>query len=220
VKIAIIADIHGNLPALEAVLSNKEFLSADSRYCLGDLVGYYPFPDECVKRVAREKIPCVMGNHDYSAVCGVPCRQNEVGFKSLEMTKNFVSETALKFLSKLPHTLIVSADKRKLFLVHGSLDNHLDGYVYSEDKVAVPKGFDALCMGHTHKPFTRKEGEKLIVNPGSVGQPRDGDKRASFAVIDTEKMTAKIVRVKYDASVVIARTLELGFEEAAEALEK
>ena len=65
-KIALISDIHGNYPALKAVLESKAFQSADKAYCLGDLVGYYPYPEECVKRVMKEGIPCVMGNHDYS----------------------------------------------------------------------------------------------------------------------------------------------------------
>lgn len=219
-KIALISDVHGNYPALLAALESKEFREANEAYCLGDLVGYYPYPDECVKRVAREKIPCVMGNHDYGLVVNKPCRDNKVGVKSLELTRKLVSRETTAFLAKLPKKLVVKIGGRKLFLVHGSPENLLDGYVNPEDEVEVPNGFDILAMGHTHKPFFRKKRGKLVVNPGSVGQPRDARGGACFAIIDLDGLKVKFYRVPYDVSSIIKKTESMGFNEAADVLRR
>jgi len=219
-KIALISDIHGNYPALEAVLKNKSFQAAQRAYCLGDLVGYYPFPEECVKRVMRERIPCIMGNHDYGLVVNKPCRNNKIGIKSLELTRKLISQETINFLARLPKKRIIRIQGRKLFLVHGSPKNLLDGYVNRNDEIEIPKGFDVLAMGHTHKPFVRKIEEGIILNPGSVGQPRDGVKGACFAVIDLSRMKVKFFHASYNSSRVIEEIEKLGFIEAAEALKR
>ncbi len=216
----MISDIHGNYLALEAVLESEDFTAADKAYCLGDLVGYYPFPDECTMRIEKERIPCVMGNHDYSCVNNIPCRNNKVGRASLNLTRRLITHKSIDYLSSLPDKLEVDLEGRRVYLVHGSPDNHLDGYVYPKDEVTIPEGFDVLAMGHTHRQFTRTRFEKLIVNPGSVGQPRDGIKGACFCVFDTRTLRVVMHRVDYEASEVIKRTEVEGCQEAADALKR
>lgn len=218
-KIALISDIHGNYPAMEAVLESSAFQSADKAYCLGDLVGYYPYPEECVKRAIKEGIPCVMGNHDYSLVKGKPCLENRIGVKSFELTRKLVSSETVRFLSKLPEKLELEVSGKKLFLVHGSPSAPLNGYVNPEDEIQIPEGFDVLAMGHTHKPFAKKQGRGLIINPGSVGQPRNGAKGACFALFDSKSLETMFFNEAYDVKQVITKTRQLGFEEAANALE-
>jgi putative phosphoesterase len=219
-KIALISDIHGNYSALEAILKSSAYQSADKAYCLGDLVGYYPYPEDCVKRIKKERIPCVMGNHDHSLVKGKPCLKNQVGIKSFELTRKLVSSESISFLSKLPEKLELEATGKKLFLVHGSPSNPLNGYVNPDDDVKIPSGFDVLAMGHTHKPFAKKQGSNLVINPGSVGQPRNGVKGASFAVLDLPSMKTKFFNEQYKIEQVIMKTRKLGFEEAAKVLER
>ncbi len=218
-KIALISDIHGNYPALEAVLESPNFQSANKAYCLGDLVGYYPYPEECVKRLIKEGIPCVMGNHDYSLVNGKPCLENQVGIKSFELTRKLVSSETVQFLSKLPEKLELEVNGKKLFLVHGSPSDHLKGYVNPEDEIQIPEGFDVLAMGHTHKPFAKKQGNGLVINPGSIGQPRNGVKGASFAILDLPSLETMFFNIQYNPKKVIMKTRQLGFEEAANVLE-
>ncbi|OIO24892.1 hypothetical protein AUJ65_00185 [Candidatus Micrarchaeota archaeon CG1_02_51_15] len=219
-KIALISDIHGNYPALEAVLESQAFRSVKTAYCLGDLVGYYPYPEECVKRIMKEGIPCVMGNHDYSLVVGKPCQKNQVGLKSFELTRKLVSKEVVQFLSKLPKKMELKINEKSFLLVHGSPTDLLNGYVNPEDEVSIPEGFDGLAMGHTHKPFVKKKGGGLIINPGSVGQPRNGVKGACFALFDPDSLEAGLFSEPYDATQVIAKTRQLGSEEAANALEQ
>lgn len=218
-NIALISDIHGNYPALEAVMESEDFKAADQVYCLGDLVGYYPYPEECVARVRRQRIPCVMGNHDYSCVENRPCRNNRIGRASLELTRRLVSRQTIVFLSEVPDRLEVQLNKERLYLVHGSPENPLNGYVLPGDSVNVPIGCGILAMGHTHKQFSRNQSGRLLLNPGSVGQPRDG-KGACFAVLDLEGFRAGLHRVNYDPSEVIQKTEQLGCHEAAEKLRR
>jgi len=217
-RIALISDIHGNYQALEAVLGSEEFNSTEEAYCLGDLVGYYPYPEECVTRIKQERIVCVMGNHDYSCVENKPCYDNETGRLSLEITRKLVSLRTIDFLSKLPRKLEIELNNKRLYLVHGSPANLLNGYINPQDDVEVPAGFDLLATGHTHIQFSRRIASKLIVNPGSVGQPRDGIKGACLAVLDLEETSVSLTRVNYDASEVITRTAGLKCYEAADSL--
>lgn len=219
-RIALFSDVHGNLPALEAVFESKEFKECKAAYCLGDLVGYYQYPNECVELVRKHKIQSLAGNHDYACVANEPCRDNEVGLKSQRLMQRLVSENTKRFLASLPAKLEIEVAGKRFYLVHGSPANPRGGYVNPDDPVEVPAGFDLLAMGNTHKPFVRREGSAIVVNPGSVGQPRDGMKGACFAVVDTVKWDVIFHRAGYDASELIKKVDGLGLKEAAEALRR
>jgi len=194
-KIAVMGDIHANYRALAAVLADEAFRSADRRYCLGDIVGFGLQPDECVKRIKLENIPIVQGDHDSNTAHDVPCIGG-IEKASYELTKELITRESVIYLERMHKVLLDKVGGRKVMLVHGSPDFPLTGARYEKDLVRVPKGIDILLMGHTHIPFIRHEGDCLIVNPGSVGRPGDGDLRPSFALIDTTDMSAVIMRVK------------------------
>ena len=170
-------------------------------YCLGDIVGYGADPKEVIKILTRRKIPSIMGNHDYAVSAGDTLRFNpfasEAIFKNIEM----ISENDIKFLGELKKKMEIDVEGTKIFLVHASPRDPLWEYVYEGDNLKYhlqASQSDVLVMGHTHIPFVRKVGSGTVMNGGSVGQPRDGDPRASFLVYDSEKEEAEIVKVQYN----------------------
>jgi predicted phosphodiesterase len=216
---AVFSDVHANLPALEAALESAEEEGVDDFLFAGDTVGYGAHPNECIDLVRRYG-RSVMGNHDHTI--SSPDRyfdKNEGAQAALELTRKVIRGRNLRFLQGLPTHLSTG----NLFIVHGSPEAPLSEYVFEDDDA---EKFDAnikrffgvvhepiLVMGHTHQPFVRSVGGKLIVNPGSVGQPRDHDPRASYAIIDDRAMTAEIVRVPYATREVYASFLKAGLPE-------
>lgn len=196
-EVGIIADIHSNLPALEAVL--KDMGGVSSIYCAGDLVGYNPFPNEVIEIIRGKKVQCVLGNHDFAVLTGNTSFFNPRAAEAVEWTRKNISKGSLDFLRNLPYF-----NKNKFYLTHGSPESPLDEYVYPEFRNDVFERFfhvagsDTIILGHTHKPYIKRLDGKLVFNPGAVGQPRDGDPRASYGILDTDKMEARIFRTEYD----------------------
>lgn len=202
VKIGLISDIHSNLTAFKAVL--KDMPRVDQIICVGDLVGYAAEPNEVVNLVKSKRIKAVMGNHDYAAITRDVRGFNPIAAEAALWTAEKLSEENIKFLSDLPTELKINL-KQKLYVVHGSPRDHLNEYVFPEysnkelAKITENLDADVVILGHTHVPMHRMIMGKLIVNPGSVGQPRDRDWRASYAILsfdDEIKVTFK--RVEYD----------------------
>jgi putative phosphoesterase len=207
-KLNLIADIHANLPALEAVLDE---LPRAKTIHLGDVVGYNPYPREVIELLREKRIASVLGNHDHAVVTGDTAWFNPVAARAIEWTREQLGGEELAYLSSLPLEI-----KNEVYAVHGSPRRKLEEYVYPDYPKEVLSAFlklasrGVLAMGHTHIPFSRKLGGTLIVNPGSVGQPRDGDARASFACIDLATLEVEIVRVEYDISRVAKDILRAG----------
>ncbi len=215
-KVAFIADPHGNLPALEAVLNEIGNLKI---FCCGDLVGYNPFPNEVIEMLRNKKIPCILGNHDFVAAENdtsvfkrIELKEgfNPVAYKAIEWTQKNLKPENLKFLKSLP----LFYETKDFYMVHGSPRNPLEEYIfphhpYMESFLEGIKQ-NLLVLGHTHQPMIKKFGEKTILNPGSVGQPRDGNPKASFAIYDTKTQEAEIKRVEYDIEKVADKILESG----------
>ncbi len=200
-KIAIIADIHSNLEALKTVLKEIKKLDIKKIYCCGDIVGYGAEPNECVELISENKIISVKGNHDIGAVNLHDIELfNQWGRAAIKWSNKELSEENKRFLFKLPEFL----QEEGVYFVHGSPRNSLWEYVYPDYSVwdfrefFKKAGKDILVMGHTHIPFVRDFKGKLAVNPGSVGQPRDGNSKASFCILDTAKKKAEIKRVEYN----------------------
>lgn len=218
----IISDIHNNLEALNTVLS---FLKdkVDQIICLGDIIGYGPNPNECCEIIKQLDIPSVAGNHEYAALGKMDINWfNKNARDAILWTKKELKEKNLHFLNSLGEILNFS----DFTIVHGSLRDPINEYV---DSLRVALGtFERMkkkiCfIGHTHVPVIiglREDGnydgrvikdndiiylgdyQKAIINVGSVGQPRDGDKRASCGIFDTSRKEVSIFRLEYDIEAV------------------
>lgn len=207
-RIAIISDIHSNLPALEAVLDELEGMRI---FCLGDIVGYNPFPNEVVDLLRDRGIPSIMGNHDKAVITGDTSWFNPFAAKAIEWTIDELNEENMEYLSGLP-----MFHEDEFYAVHGSPGNPLEEYVFPDYPLEVLAGFfgytkrKAIALGHTHVPFQERIGEKLIFNPGSVGQPRDLDPRASYAIFDIYENEVDIMRREYDVARVADAIKKVG----------
>lgn len=221
-KIALISDVHSNLPALERVIEELEKESPDLWVCLGDIVGYGPFPSECIDLVRQKKMQCVYGNHDAGVVGTLSLKHfRNPNQKLIELTKSLISKDQLDWLESLP--LIIESDNNWM-AAHASPINP-ENWVYIDSafkgrEVLGKIEYDICFVGHTHKPSVVSnriglnrfvKGGKYLINPGSVGQSRDEDYRASCAIIDTDNWKYKNFRVEYDTEQVLTALMKLGF---------
>ena len=219
--VAVITDIHANLPALEAALARIEELGIERVYCGGDLVGYGPHPNEVCALLEERAIPTIYGNYDYAIArdlddCGcayVTPHDREIGQLSVEWTLANTRQPAKDFMRALPFDLRFEVSGTAVHLVHGS-PRKVNEYLFEDkparlyERLAAAEDADLLVFGHTHKPWVHDFGGVRFVNCGSVGKPKDGDPRAAFAVIDGDEVT--IERVAYDAAAVAAEVKAAG----------
>ncbi|MFB6241526.1 MAG: metallophosphoesterase [Candidatus Nanosalina sp.] len=202
-RVAVVSDIHSNIEAFEAVM--EDMPEVDKVLCAGDLVGYGVDPDAVVDKVRERGIEPVKGNHDEKIVTYENLdRFNRLARQALTYNRERISQENLEYLSQLPEKKSMSLGGSEVFMVHGSPRKPVEEYVREGD--VTPEFLDScfdsepdvLIMGHTHVPFVKKVSGTLVFNPGSVGQPRDSDPRASYALLDTETLEAEIHRVEYD----------------------
>ena len=215
--VAVITDIHGNLPALEAALARIEEQGIEEIYCGGDLVGYGPHPTEVCALLEARDIPTIYGNYDYAIArdledCGcayVDQRDRELGRRSVEWTLAHTSPEAKAFMRSLPFDLRFGVSDAQVHLVHGS-PRKVNEYLFEDkpaslyQRLARAEEAGTLVFGHTHKPWIHEYGGVLFVNCGSVGKPKDGDPRGAFAVLEDAgaRVDARIERMEYDADAV------------------
>ncbi|MBZ6495062.1 metallophosphoesterase family protein [Natrinema longum] len=200
-KVGLVSDIHSNRVALEAVL--EDMPPVDELLCAGDVVGYNPWPADCVDEMRERDVPTVMGNHDAAVAGDTPFRFNGMAKAGVEHAKTHLSDEELEWLSSLPPERLACDDRVKL--VHGHPDDpdRYTRYTYPEEFSPRLLGDeDVLVLGHTHVQGVRRFAEGIVVNPGSVGQPRDGDPRAGYAVVDLDALTVDTHRVEYDIDAV------------------
>ena len=223
--VAVITDVHGNLAALEAVLTRIDELSVDRVYCGGDLVGYGPRPDEVCRLIEQREIPTIYGNYDYAIArdledCGCAYRDRhdrELGQLSVDWTLEHTHRHAKDFMRGLPFDLRFELGGRRVRLVHGS-PRKVNEYLFADkptrtfERIAAGADCDVLVFGHTHQPWIAEFGRVLFVNCGSVGKPKDSDPRAAFAVLRAGQrgVRADIERVEYDATAVAREVEEVG----------
>ena len=237
-RVALVADIHSNLHALEAVLARVKELKPDRVICLGDIVGYNAFPSECIAMTAEHCDQIVMGNHDRESAGREPTIGTSSVARAAQIwTQAKLSESEMAWLNALPNKAI---EPDVYIAVHGCYLNpeHVNGYVTNtmlaanlaaiEKETAWPRV--AFC-GHTHVPMLAwtvgKTGEitsevpsaehawpvnarAVLINPGSVGQPRDFDPRAAFAIVDFDARTVTQHRVTYDVGLAAAAVMDAG----------
>ncbi len=206
--LALISDIHGNLPALKIVLEQIE--DADLILCAGDLVGYNPWPNEVIWEIRRRNIPCIRGNHDRAVVMNDYSYFNRYAAIAAMWTREQLSSENMKYLISLRDSLVLEYEGHRIAMHHGAPFDE-DYYVYPEEaneELLDYDNADILILGHTHVPFVKMFGKRVIINPGSVGQPRDGDPRASYALVDIKKRKYEIIRVQYPIQEVYDKIME------------
>jgi putative phosphoesterase len=225
-RVAVITDIHGNLPAFQATLSRIDELGIEVVYCGGDLVGYGPHPNEVCALIQERAVPTIYGNYDYAIArddhdCGcayVNTHDRELGQQSVEWTLAHTGKEAKDFMRGLPFDLRFALGKQRVRLVHGS-PRKVNEYLFEDkpartfERIAALADCDVLVFGHTHKPWTHSYGGVLFVNCGSVGKPKDGDPRAGFALLEVDPegiVVASIERVPYDAEAVAREVAAAG----------
>lgn len=231
-RLAILSDIHSNLEAFQAVCVDLERQKTDGIVCLGDMVGYGPDPEEVVRGVQELQCNTVMGNHEASLL--VEKARNWMNFQAREnsiRTEQLLSRKSLAFCRSLPQFLH-SGDT---WFVHGYPPESVFAYLFnqSDNKIAelfVSSDASLFFVGHTHdlKLVWQQQGNvmrsplfegrinlskvhKYIINAGSVGQPRDGDKRAKYLIWDNETRDLDVLFVPYDSRKTIRKIRELGF---------
>lgn len=200
-QVGLIADIHGNVPALEAVLDDMP--DVDRIVCVGDVVGYNPWPAACVERVRTVAALTVEGNHDRTVRTPEEYSHNEMAQAGLEYANRELSEDQLVWLDGLPRKTTI-ADGR--FLVVHDHPEVQDRYVQPSEFADLRPYLDeyeGVVIGHTHVQHQSTVDGRLIVNPGSVGQPRDKDPQAAYGVLDTDAGSVSLHRVEYDIDAVI-----------------
>jgi len=226
----ILSDIHGNLVALRAVLDTVEGLNVQRVLCLGDIVGYNPWPNECVQIIRERSIACVMGNHDrVAAGLEAPVNFNNSAREAILWTRRVLTQENRNYLAKIPDRRAVGSS---VILVHGAPrdpDEYIlssgiirENIVFMEERLDASLGF----FGHTHvsgifdgrndrtpiydgKYFLKKE-HVCLINPGSIGQPRDRNPGASFLIYDDDELSVQYYRIKYDVDTVYKSIVKEG----------
>lgn len=222
-KVAFIADVHSNLEALNAVLTDIEERGIKDVYCLGDLVGYGPNPNEVVETIMKKNIPTVCGNYDEAVgyekdSCGCsysPGREAEVGDESLRWTIKNTKRENKELLKSLPHRLSIEIENVKILLVHGSSMNYLLEYVKpttSAERLRLllkNVGEDIVVNGHTHLVMAKHTLGKTILNPGSVGRTKNGRAGATYLILNIDDFvySYEFVFVEYDVKKTIEKIL-------------
>lgn len=213
----VFSDVHSNLPALEAVLKSMAARGVQRKVCLGDLVGYGADADACVQMVKQNADICIIGNHDSVALR----RESSASFnvyarQAIEWTQSHLSDASVEYMKKLPYVV----EEERFTFVHASPMSPADwNYVTNLDDALEAFDFfstDFCLIGHTHNPvmvvmkdkeipriiegpaYRPGPGERILVNVGSVGQPRDRDPRACWCLIDSEGSWIEFVRVEYN----------------------
>jgi putative phosphoesterase len=222
--IAVFGDIHGNIEALRAAYRVVES-KAEKIFHLGDLGGYAPFVNEVADFLIEHSIDGVQGNYDDAVAndrehCGCKFEdpvQEQMTTRSFEWTKRRATEKTKEFLKGLPTRLPFSTQGKKLLLFHAA--PHKNNLYWYEDRpekffaeMAGKTDADILIYGHTHKPYRKDFGDRVFINAGSVGKPKDGDPRACVAFLEVtpEKVKTEFLRVEYDVEGTAAAIVEQG----------
>lgn len=206
----VLSDIHANRPALEAVL---DAAPDGPILCCGDMVGYYPWPNAVVARLDGRDLTAVRGNHDAAILQDRAHGFRGVAREALSWQRDRLDDATRSFLEAFPTRVETRIEGRRVVMVHGSPNSPLREYVSPGDvderfleRHGV--GADVLLLGHTHVPFAKRVGDTLVANPGSVGQPRDGNPDAAYAVLEGDGITHH--RVDYPVEEVVDAVAEAG----------
>lgn len=229
-RLGVISDIHSNLPALQAVLADMG--QVDQLWCLGDIVGYGPYPNECLDVLRQRDCLAIPGNHDWGCAGKISLEDFNVEARwACEWSRSVVSPDNLAYLESLPLT----RTEGDFTLAHGTPHEPIWEYMAYPATARLSFHYFAsrYCLvGHTHVPLVfldadmrpetfnpgpaaplQLDGTRAIINPGSVGQPRDGNPQASYGIIDTDEAAVHFRRVAYDVGSIQAQMKEFQFPE-------
>ncbi len=218
-RILLIADIHANWPALQAI--QEPF---DECLFLGDLVDYGLEPGPCIQWVMERATHAIRGNHDHG-VAQLVRVNGRSGFKYLTsqtrpITQDMISPDERRYLGSLPVSRRFTRDHTRFLLVHATPRDPLDEYAAPDADIWARRLADVdahvICVGHTHQPYVLEVGDKLVINPGSVGQPRDGDPRASYAIIENQRVELK--RIEYPVEETVKAVMASSLAEETKAI--
>ncbi len=224
-KIAILGDIHGNIEALKVAYNAAFSQKVEKIYHLGDLGGYAPFVNEVVDFLIEHRIEGVQGNYDDAVAndkehCGCKYEdqiQAEIATLSFEWTKKHATEKSKKYMKALPFDIAFSVHDRKVKIFHATpLKNNLywhedrddDFYLHMARKAEA----NIMIYGHTHIPYRKNIGDKIFINAGSVGKPKDRDTRTCVCIVDItpDNVNTEFLRIPYDVEKVASAIIESG----------
>jgi putative phosphoesterase len=205
-RLGIISDLHANLDALTAVLADMP--PVEAIVCCGDLVEYYDQPNEVCALVRERGIQCIRGNHDaYTLGLLIPSPAHRSAFRT-DWTREVLEETHRQWLESLGTELRIETETGHLWIRHANPWDE-EAYLRPEYPASLARlrlePGQTLVVGHTHRPLHRPIGDGWLLNPGSVGQPRDGDPRASYALVDLDTGEVELRRAEYDVAAMQRR---------------
>ena len=204
-RLAVISDIHGNYPALKSVLDDIDKAGIQDVICLGDIVGYYCQVNECIDLLRERGIHCLLGNHDYYMISGACCESKTVKI-CIDYQKTIIRKDNFDWLA----TLRPEYDIDRFSFRHGGWNDAVEERISTFDFSWVRDYSQKLFFsGHTHIQGIQKDdkSDKLYCNPGSVGQPRDDDPRAAYAIVDSDNRI-ELRRVKYNIDAIVEKMKE------------
>lgn len=211
-RILLVSDIHSNWPALEAVRE-----TFDICLCLGDLVDYGVEPAPCIDWVRRNAAHCVRGNHDHGSAQGVAVN-GVAGFRFLTaatrpITCSKLNEDDRRFLARMPLTKYLTLNGKRFLVIHATPRDPMDEYAPADVDFWKRRlegiDVDYVVCGHTHQPYILQVGNTTVINPGSVGLPRDKDPRASYAIIADDTIEMKRIEYPIERSIEAVMASEL-----------
>jgi predicted phosphodiesterase len=203
--IALLSDIHSNLAALEAVLDASHALGCTRIISLGDIVGYHAEPGQCIDVLREHNATNIMGNHDYYLVSGTGCPRSKLVSELTEFQRPLVTREQLAWLADSIPYLVEDGN----YFAHGGWKDVQDQYLYRVEASDIPPGAANFFTGHTHVQVLFDFDGRRYCNPGSVGQPRDGDPRAAFATLSGDRI--ELHRVAYDIERTVAQMKKTPF---------
>ena len=215
-KVLLISDVHSNLPALEAILQDAG--SFDLAVSAGDTVGYGPYPDQCVHMLRTLKFLSVRGNHD-DVIVGLNLNIgwfNDDAQRAIIIQKDMLSVDSFEWLKALPLEIEVKLGDKNLVVYHGSPTHPLTSYIYEREANMISThllkqtGANILLLGHTHIPYVVRSCDGVILNPGSVGQPRDGNAKASYMILESESLEIQNRRIDYNIDITAEAIFKAG----------
>ncbi|PHR58529.1 MAG: hypothetical protein COA44_03565 [Arcobacter sp.] len=200
-KIALISDIHANAFYFKSVLVNIKNENVDKIICLGDLVGYYDEPNEVIDLCRNNNIMCLEGNHEeYTLETKVYAKEKEELYR-IKVHNKILTKRNRKFIEELPKEILLEDEGVSVYCTH-ALPQNSSKYIYNPNDIEDVhlRGYDYYCSGHTHIPYIHYKYGTCLVNPGSVGQPRDYTTLPSYAIINLKEKSVSIKKVEVDVN--------------------
>ncbi len=203
-KIAFLSDIHGNLEALQNVMAYLRTVQADEKYFLGDAVGYLPNALEVLEILHDNNFQCIKGNHEAMLIGEIPVKEGNAEVYQLKLVADKISNSQLQFIESWKTEIQFTLNNKQFYLTHGSPLDKQNGYVYpdSDLNILCDNEYDVIIIGHTHRPFIKNCADKMFINVGSVGLPRDVGNLSSFLTYDSNTDVFEMCRIGFDESII------------------